>query len=109
MWGAGRIICAVLVIGWGVIFSMTMETQAEIEKLRISADKKCAELQKESVRRDQEIATKFLNVTTRINNDNNDVVKVLNVISINQKRILETLNIPYMEPEWIHKPSRDDY
>ena len=82
---------AVVVIG--IVFTMIMDTRAEMEKIRMHSEERCAELAAENQRRDYEISQNFLTVTTEIANDTNDVVKVLNVISINQKRVLEVLSL----------------
>lgn len=104
MWGAGKVVSIVLVAIFGTLVTMIMSTQADVERVRAAAEVKCSQLQAESVARDHDLAEKFIRLTTEMAKDNNDIVRVLNVISVNQKRILDNLQIPYMAPEWVRPP-----
>ena len=106
MLGAIKVAGAVALTLVGIIFTLIAVTRADMEELHEKSENQCASLQREAMKRDQEMANNFLGVTTELANDSNDIMQVLNVISINQKRVLETLDIPYMEPEWVHKPEK---
>ena len=101
MWAAGWAILIVgmpifgTVVGWA---GNDVYRRIALNEVSISAERKM------SVDRDQELAIKFLGLNTEIANDNNDIIRVLNVISINQKIVMDNAGLGYMEPEWVRRP-----
>ena len=51
---------------------------------------------------------RFLNVTTQIANDQTEIVRVMNIISLNQKRVMNKLDLKYMSPEEVHMDNNWD-
>lgn len=98
MWGGFKILVTFLILAFGVIGTIIVDTRANTERNR-----------SESIARDQAIAEKFLVLNTELNNDNNDIIRVLNVISVNQKRVMDHLDLEYMSPEWVRGRNGDDH
>jgi len=92
MWGGFKILLTFIVIAFSVVGTIMMDTRAS-----------SALYNTESIRRDQVISEKFLALNTQLNNDNNAIIQVLNVISMNQKRSMEHLDLRYISPEWVVK------
>ena len=61
------------------------------------------EQEKRAIARDQDLAVKFLAVTTQINNNSIAMERVLNAFGFNQKRVMEYLDLDYMAPEEVHR------
>ena len=101
MWAAGW---AILIVGmpiFGTVVGWTgndMYRRIALNEVSINSERKM------SLSRDQEMAVKFLGLNTEIANDNNDIIRVLNVISINQKIVMDNAGLGYMEPEWVRRP-----
>ena len=66
----------------------------------------------ESMQRDRELSERWTKqhndllkkidkIEDTLSNDNNNIIRVLNVISINQKRVMQHLELEYMSPEWV--------
>lgn len=112
MWGGFKIALSFIVIGFSVIGTIILDTRAEMDSNHIQLETSIAECREESIRRDQEISIRFLDLEEEertIQRDwyasqlieNNNIIRVLNVISLNQKRTMDHLDLEYMNPEWV--------
>ena len=108
MWGAGWVVGLVSVALFGGLFWMQGDTRAEMYVNRIAAETRCEEATNRSDAEDFLIRQAFLLVTTGMANDINELVRVVGIISMNQKLVMGEAVIEYMSPEKVHRNWGED-
>ena len=108
MWGAGWVVGLVSVALFGGLFWMQGDTRAEMYVNRIASEDRCAEAKIKSDAEDLLTRQAFLLVTTGMANDINELVRVMGIISMNQKIVMGDAVLEYMAPEKVHRDWEDD-
>ena len=123
MFGGTFVVLACSAIGWSIA-----DTRNNMANLSDSLDDDLEVCISESIQRDQAIATRFLDVQERVAKDalatqkalalentklrekmseeNNKIIRVLNVMSLNQKQTMKHRDLTYLSPDWVR--DRDD-
>lgn len=108
MWGAGWVVALVAVGMFGGLFWMQGNTRAEMYNNRLASEDRCAEAKIKSDTEDLLTRQAFLLVTTGMANDINELVRVMGIISMNQKIVMGEAMLEYMSPEKIHRGWEED-
>ena len=108
MWGAGWVVGLVSVALFGGLFWMQGDTRAEMYLNRISAENRCEDAEIKSDAEDFLIRQGFLLVTTGMANDINELVRVMGIISMNQKLVMGEAALKYMSPEKVRRGWEED-
>lgn len=100
MWGAMVLLGGIITIAVSILGAVISDTRETVRLYHAATDIGLDDCRDESIKRDQEIAERFLASQALLSKENMNIIQVLNIVSINQKIVMEHLNLTYKSPEW---------